>query len=121
MTDGLVSEQALMAHRKTGVVDERLLGVLRFATLVCGVDQAGGTPSPAVREIEGNRVLLAWTSARRAADAGWTGPVVERTGAQVAALLRGTGLGLAINVGHTASVGLDVTGVEHLGDALPDT
>lgn len=121
MTDELpVSERALLAARESGVIDEALFAVLRHETLVCGVDQAGGTPSPAVRELEGNRVMLAWTSARRASEAGWTGAVAERTGAQVAGLLHGTGLGLAINVGHKASVGLGPTGVEHLGGALPD-
>ena len=109
-----VSEQALMTAREAGVVDERLLSVLRQEPLVCGVDQVDGGPTPAVRELGGSRVMLAWTSAERAAEAGWTGTLVQRTGGQVAALLTGTGLGLAVNVGHTASVGLDAAGVERL-------
>lgn len=111
------SESALVAGRERGAVDEELLAVLRREPLVCAVEQVAGAARPAVRELGGAPSVLAWTSHQRAAGAGWTGELVERSGGDVATLLRGTGLSLAINPGDAVGIGLQPSGVERLAGA----
>ncbi len=111
------SEQALLAARERGAVDEPLLAVLRAETMSCCVEQVEGTMRPAVRQIGNGASVLCWTSRERAERAGWSAGLAERSGADIAELLRGTGLGLAINPGEEVGVSLGPDGVQQLAAA----
>ncbi|MEX2291875.1 MAG: enhanced serine sensitivity protein SseB C-terminal domain-containing protein [Mycobacteriales bacterium] len=113
------AETALVEARGRGRVDDELLQALADQPLTLGLDVADGSPRPAARELDGQPPVLAWTSPQRAVDAGWTGPVVERPGHEIASLLAGTGLGLALNPGEPVGVRLDPDGLAQLALAGP--
>ena len=113
------SESAILEARHRGAVDVELLQALAGQPLTLGLDVDDGRSRPAARELDGQPVVLAWTSPQRAVDAGWTGPVVERPGDELAALLTGTLLGLALNPGEAVGVRLDPDGLARLALAGP--
>lgn len=116
MTAVPASERALASAQERGRVDRQLLSALSSEPLVCGVEEVNGGRRPAVRELGGQPAALAWTSERRARQAGWQGDLVEQPASEVAHLLRRTGLALAVNPGEDLGVLLDVQGVAGLAE-----
>ena len=97
---------ALEAARRRGAVDEELLAALRAGTLLCAAEESGGDVTFSLQEVRGTPAAVAWTSEALARAAGWDGPLLPRTGRELAAMLVGNPVLLVLDLGSGTSLAL---------------
>ncbi|PPK97488.1 hypothetical protein CLV92_10318 [Kineococcus xinjiangensis] len=91
------AEAALEAARGRGTVDEELLAVLRVEPLLCAAEEVADEVHFSIQDVRGFPAALAWTSSDQVRAAGWDGPVLRRTGREVATLLLRSPVALVLN------------------------